>query len=237
MSIVNHPIVSRDEWIAARVAFLAKEKEFTRLRDELNRQRRQLPWERVDKPYVFEGPRGKTSLVELFGPRSQLAVYHFMFAPDWEAGCKHCSFWADNFDGIDVHLAHRDVNFVTISRAPLPKIQAFKTRMGWSFPWFSSFGSDFNYDFGVSFTADAMRSCAPIYNYTQPETATADREGMSAFFKDPDGTVFHTYSTYARGIDLLNGAYNWLDLVPKGRDEDHLQFTQSWVRYHDAYDD
>src|SRR5262245_31219716 len=188
MSIVDHPIVSHDEWRAARIALLAKEKEFTRLRDELGRRRRQLPWERVDKTYLFDGPRGKTSLAELFGPRSQLAVYHFMFAPDWDAGCKSCSFWADNFDGIDVHLAHRDVSFVAISRAPLSKIQAFKTRMGWRFTWLSSFESDFNYDYGVSFTPEAMRSAGPIYNYTQPETAMTDREGVSVFFKDPGGS-------------------------------------------------
>jgi predicted dithiol-disulfide oxidoreductase (DUF899 family) len=237
MSIVDHPVVSRDEWRAARIAFLAKEKEFTRVRDELNCQRRQLPWVKVDKTYAFDGPRGRETLAELFGPRSQLVVYHFMFAPDWDAGCKHCSFWADNFNGIDVHLAHRDVSFVAVSRAPFAKIAAFKKRMGWTFKWLSSFESDFNYDHGVSFTAEAMRSGAPIYNYTQPEPAMTDREGVSVFHKDAGGTVFHTYSSYARGIDLLNCAYNYLDLVPKGRDEDRLQFTQAWVRHHDAYED
>jgi len=237
MSIVNHPVVPRDEWIAARIAFLAKEKEFTRLRDELSRQRRQLPWERVDKTYVFDGSRGKTSLAELFGPRSQLAVYHFMFAPEWDEGCKSCSFWADNFDGIDVHLAHRDVTFVAISQAPLSKLQAYKKRMGWSFTWLSSFGSDFNFDYGVSFTGESLQGEGAPYNYTSRNTSQPELPGASFFYKAPDGAVFHTYSCYGRGIDLVNGAYNWLDLVPKGRDEDQLQFTQSWVRRHDAYDD
>jgi len=237
MSIVNQPIVTHDEWIAARVAFLAKEKEFTRLRDELGRQRRQLPWERVDKPYTFDGPRGKTSLAELFGPRSQLAVYHFMFAPEWDEGCKSCSFWADNFDGIDVHLAHRDVTFAAISQAPLSKLQAYKARMGWSFTWLSSFGSDFNFDYGVSFTPESLKDGGASYNYMSRNTSQTELPGASVFYKAPDGAVFHTYSSYGRGIDLLNGAYNWLDLVPKGRDEDRLQFTQSWVRRHDAYED
>jgi predicted dithiol-disulfide oxidoreductase (DUF899 family) len=237
MSIVDHPIVSRDEWIASRVAFLAKEKELTRLRDELSRQRLQLPWERVDKAYVFDGPRGKASLAELFGPRNQLAVYHFMFAPEWDEGCKSCSFWADNFDGIDVHLAHRDVSFVAISRAPLSKLAAYKARMGWSFAWLSLFGSDFNFDYGVSFTPESLRGEGAPYNYTSREKSITDKPGASFFYKAPDGAVFHTYSCYGRGIDLLNGAYSWLDLVPKGRDEEGHDFPMYWVRRHDAYDD
>jgi predicted dithiol-disulfide oxidoreductase (DUF899 family) len=237
MSTVDHPIVSRDEWLAARAAFLAKEKEFTRLRDELSRQRRQLPWERVDKTYVFDGPRGKTSLAELFGARSQLAVYHFMFAPDWDEGCKSCSFWADNFDGIDVHLAHRDVSFVAISHASLSKIEAFKKRMGWRFQWLSSFGNDFNFDYGVSFTPESLRGEGVPYNYTSRNASLTELHGASVFYKAPDSVIFHTYSCYSRGLDLLNGAYNWLDLMPKGRDEDALEFTQSWVRHHDAYED
>jgi len=163
-------------------------------------------------------------------------VYHFMFAPDWEAGCKHCSFWADNFDRNVVHLAHRDVRMVAVSRAPLANIEPFRQRMGWTFPWFSSSGSDFNHDFGVAFTPDEVRSGTAIYNYTKPETM-ADREGVSVFYKDGRGGVFHTYSAYARGIDVLNAAYSYLDLVPKGRDEDHLEFVQSWVRHHDRYED
>jgi len=236
-AIDNHRVVSREEWLAARIAFLAKEKEFTRRRDELSRERRALPWVKVDEPYSFDGPQGRRTLADLFDGHSQLVVYHFMFSPDWDAGCKHCSFWADNFDRIPVHLAHRDVSFAAISRAPLAKLDAFKRRMGWSFPWLSSHGSDFNYDFGVSFTPEAMRSGKPIYNYTQPEPEMTDREGVSVFYRDAQQSVFHTYSTYARGIDLLNCAYNYLDLVPKGRDEDELQFTQAWVRYHDAYED
>jgi predicted dithiol-disulfide oxidoreductase (DUF899 family) len=235
-SITKHPVVSRDQWLAARIAFLAKEKEFTRLRDELGRQRRALPWVKVDKPYVFDGPRGKETLADLFGPRSQLLVYHFMFSPDWDAGCKHCSFWADNFNGIGVHLAHRDVSMVAISRAPLEKIEAFRKRMGWSFKWLSSFGSDFNYDYGVSFTPEALRGEGGVHNYTKREARLTDHAGVSTFYKDRIGDVFHTYSTYARGLDILNGAYNYLDLVPKGRDEDSLDFTQSWVRYHDDYE-
>ncbi len=234
---MDHSVVSHDAWLAARVAFLAKEKEFSRLRDELSRQRRQLPWEKVDKAYVFDGPRGKESLAELFGPRSQLAVYHFMFAPDWDAGCKSCSFWADNFDGIDVHLAHRDVSFVAISHAPLAKLEAFEKRMGWRFKWLSSFQSDFNFDYGVSFAPEALKAEGARYNYTSRNTSQTELPGASFFYKAPDGAVFHTYSSYGRGIDLVNGAYNWLDLVPKGRDEDALEFTQSWVRHHDAYDD
>ena len=237
MSIEDHPVVSREEWRAARIALLAREKEFTRSRDELGRQRRQLPWEKVDRAYVFEGPRGRESLVDLFGSRSQLAVYHFMFGPYWEAGCKSCSFWADTFNGIDVHLAHRDVSFVAISHAPLAKLEAFKKRMGWSFKWVSSFHGDFNYDYGVSFTPEALKGEGAPYNYTSRTTSLTELPGASVFYKAPDGAVFHTYSCYARGLDFLNGAYNWLDLAPKGRDEDALQFTQSWVRHHDAYED
>ena len=233
----NHKVVSRDEWIEARKQLLVQEKAFSQIRDRLSQQRRDLPWVRVDKDYVFEGPAGKESLSALFADKRQLIVYHFMFDPGWEAGCKHCSFWADNFNGIGVHLAHRDVSMVVISRAPLAKIEAFRRRMGWSFPWFSAFGSDFNYDFGVSFTPEARQGEGSVYNYTEREARMADREGVSVFCKDAAGAVFHTYSTYSRGIDLLNGAYNYLDLVPKGRDEDHLDFTQSWVRYHDQYED
>jgi predicted dithiol-disulfide oxidoreductase (DUF899 family) len=233
----DHPVVSREEWLAARTAFLAKEKEFTRLRDDLSRQRRALPWVKVEKSYVFEGPKGKESLADLFGKRSQLVVYHFMFNPDGNEGCKHCSFWADNFNGIDVHLAHRDVSFVAISRAPLPKIEAFRKRMGWSFKWVSSFKSDFNYDYQASFTPDAIQSGTVFYNYAKTQMNMSDREGASVFYKDPSGAVFHSYSCYARGIDMLNGAYHFLDLVPKGRDEERLEFTQSWVRYHDRYED
>jgi predicted dithiol-disulfide oxidoreductase (DUF899 family) len=233
----EHKVVSREEWLAARTALLAKEKEFTRLRDELSRQRRALPWVEVEKAYVFDGPRGKETLADLFDGRSQLVVYHFMFSPEWDAGCKHCSFWADNFDGIDVHLHHRDVTFVAISRAPLHKIEAFRKRMEWSFKWVSSSQSDFNYDYGVSFTPEALRSGSVVYNYMRTALDMADREGLSVFCKDERGTVFHTYSCYARGIDIVNGAYHFLDMVPKGRDEAGHEFPQYWVRYHDAYED
>jgi predicted dithiol-disulfide oxidoreductase (DUF899 family) len=233
----GHHVVSHEEWLAARTAFLAKEKELTRLRDDLSRQRRALPWEKVEKSYVFDGPKGKETLAELFGKKSQLVVYHFMFNPEGDAGCKHCSFWADNFNGIDIHLAHRDVSLVAISRAPLAKIEAFKKRMGWSFKWVSSSRTDFNYDYQASFSPEAIKSGSVFYNYVNTNMDMSDREGTSVFYKDPSGAVFHTYSTYARGIDMLNGAYHFLDLVPKGRDEERLEFTQSWVRYHDRYED
>jgi predicted dithiol-disulfide oxidoreductase (DUF899 family) len=235
--VENHNVVSHEQWMAARTAFLAKEKEFTRLRDELSAQRRALPWEKVDKNYVFDGPRGKETLAQLFGNKSQLVVYHFMFNPEADAGCKHCSFWADNFNGIDVHLKQRDVSFVAISRAPLAKLEAFERRMGWSFTWLSSFRTDFNYDFQASFKPEDIARGAVYYNYVKAEMPMQDREGVSVFYKDPSGAIFHTYSSYARGIDLLNAAYNFLDLVPKGRDENALEFTQSWVRYHDKYEE
>ena len=231
-----HAVVSRREWLAARTALLAKEKEFTRLRDELNRQRRELPWVKIDESYVFEGPSGKETLPELFGQRSQLVVYHFMFSPEWDEGCPHCSFWADHYDGMVVHLDQRDVTFVVVSRAPLAKIQPFKKRMGWRFKWVSSSQTDFNYDYGVSFTPEQIRNRTAFYNYVNTDPGPRDREGLSAFSKDEHGNVFHTYSTYARGIDMLNGTYNCLDLAPKGRDEDGLESPQDWVRHHDRYE-
>jgi predicted dithiol-disulfide oxidoreductase (DUF899 family) len=231
-----HAVVSHQEWVAARRAFLAKEKDFTRLRDELSRQRRELPWERVDKAYVFETASGKETLGELFGKHSQLMIYHFMFSPEWDEGCPHCSFWADHYDGMIVHLAHRDVSFVVVSRAPLAKIQSFKQRMGWRFKWVSSRQTDFNYDYGVSFTAQDIRNGTAVYNYVTTDPGPADREGLSAFYKDERGDIVHTYSTYARGIDMLNGTYNLLDLAPKGRDEDELESPQAWVRHHDRYE-
>lgn len=228
----GHPVVSHQEWLAARKAFLAKEKEFTRLRDTLNRERQALPWEKIEKSYVFEGPNGKESLADLFDGRSQLIVYHFMFGLDATEGCKHCSFWADHYDATTVHLNHRDVSFAVISRAALAKIEAFKKRMGWRFKWVSSANNDFNFDLNVSFTPEEIKSGKGLYNYTQ-RPGMGEREGLSVFYKD-DGTIFHTYSCYARGIDLINGTYNFLDLVPKGRDEDPTN-PQSWVRYHDRY--
>lgn len=234
--IKGHPVVSGEEWLSTRTAFLAKEKEFTRLRDALSRQRRELPWVRVDKKYVFDGPSGKETLAELFQNRSQLIVYHFMFSPDDDEGCLHCSFWADNFNGNDVHLNHRDVTFVAISRARLSKIEAFKTRMEWGFKWVSSFHNDFNFDFRASFTPEEVASGEAVFNFGTQSPGMPDREGVSVFYKDESGAVFHTYSCFSRGIDMLNGAYHFIDLVPKGRDEDGLEGTQDWVRYHDSYE-
>jgi len=231
---MQHAIVSQSEWLSARKALLAKEKEFTKRRDELSRQRRELPWVKVDKPYAFEGPEGKQSLAELFDGRSQLIVYHFMFGADWQAGCPHCSHWADNFNGIIVHLNQRDVTMLAVSRAPFVKLAAYKKRMGWSFKWVSSLGTDFNFDYRVSFTPEEMAAKRALYNFEMQDPHASEREGVSVFFKDPAGAVFHTYSTYARGIDLLNTDYNYLDLVPKGRDEgDRGPF---WVRRHDEYE-
>jgi predicted dithiol-disulfide oxidoreductase (DUF899 family) len=232
----NHKIVSQNEWLEARKRLLTREKEFTRLRDELSQQRRELPWVNVEKNYVFDGPDGKETLADLFDGRSQLVVYHFMFAPDWEEGCPSCSFWADSFNGIGVHLNHRDVTMVAISRAPLEKLEAFKRRMGWDFKWLSSGSNDFNYDYHVSFPAGAPEKELE-YNYGKLQIDSPDQPGVSVFYKDGEGSVFHTYSTYARGIDLLNTAYNYLDLVPKGREGENLDFSMSWVRYHDRYDD
>jgi predicted dithiol-disulfide oxidoreductase (DUF899 family) len=231
--LTEHEVVQHDEWIAVRKELLAKEKEFTRLRDELSRQRRDLPWEHVDKDYVFEGPDGKQTLAELFDGRSQLVVYHFMFGPDDDVGCKSCSFWADNFDPNVVHLNARDASFAAVSRAPLSKLAGYKQRMGWSFKWVSSSETDFNFDYGVSFAPEDQGS--PAYNFGSQSPGLPEREGMSVFFKDESGNVFHTYSSYARGIDLLNTAYNYLDLVPKGRDEGDR--GQDWVRRHDEYGD
>ena len=231
----KHPVVPRDQWLEARRQLLAKEKEFTRLRDELSRSRRELPWERVDKSYVFTGPGGERSLGDLFDGRSQLIVYHFMFDPAWSEGCKSCSFWADNFEGFYRHLHHRDVTLVAVSRAPLATLATFKERMGWSFPWVSSAGCDFNFDYGVSFTPEQLAAGEGAYNYARRKTSMAELPGISVFFRDPNGGIFHTYSCYARGLDMMNAAYHYLDLVPKGRDEAGLPYNQAWVRHHDNY--
>jgi predicted dithiol-disulfide oxidoreductase (DUF899 family) len=228
-------IVSHDEWIVERAAFMAKEKEFTRLRDELSRERRELPWEKVTKEYVFDGPHGKQTLAELFENRSQLLVYHFMFHPAWNEGCAGCSFWADNFNGIDIHLAHRDISFLAVSRAPLPKLEAYRKRMGWGFTWVSSGESDFNYDFQASHDPEAAKGGTAYYNYGTGRRVGEDMPGVSVFYKDQSGDIYHTYSAYSRGIDVLNGAYNYIDLTPKGRDEGDK--GQYWVRRHDQYED
>ena len=230
-------IVSQDEWLVARKAHLAREKELTRLRDQVSAERRELPWVKVEKPYVFDGPDGKETLADLFDGRSQLIVYHFMFGPEWEEGCPSCSFLSDHTDGAIVHLAQRDVTLLVVSRAPLPKIDAFKKRMGWRFKWVSSYRNDFNRDYHVSFTKDEMAKGKVYYNYDKREFPSEEAPGISVFYKDKTGDVFHTYSGYARGLDMLVGAYNYLDLVPKGRDEDGLAFTMSWVRHHDRYSD
>jgi len=236
----GHRTVSRDQWIEERRALLAREKEFTRLRDQLSRQRRELPWVRVDKDYVFEGANGKgangkQTLSELFAGRQQLIVYHLMFDPSWEEACSRCSFWADNFNGVLVHLNQRDVTLVAISRAPFAKLAAFQKRMGWSFDWVSSFGNDFNRDYHVSFTPDELEHGEIIYNYAPVKTSMTERPGISVFYKDQAGRIFHTYSCYSRGLDMLNVAYHYLDLTPKGRDEEGLPFPMAWVCYHDAY--
>jgi predicted dithiol-disulfide oxidoreductase (DUF899 family) len=228
---MTHPVVSHEEWVAARKALMAKEKAFTRLREELARERRQLPWERVEKDYVFEAPEGRVTLADLFAGKSQLIVYHFMFGPDYEEGCPSCSYWADNFNGLDVHLAARDTALVAISRAPLDRFLSYKQRMGWSFRWVSSAACDFNYDYGVS-----RRPGEKLleYNYGTIQRKADEHPGISAFIKQ-DGAIFHSYSTYARGLDVVNCAYHLLDLTAKGRQEEGLPFPMAWVRRHDRY--
>jgi len=233
-SFTNHPVASHDEWLSARTAFLAKEKEFTRLRDELNQQRRELPWEAVNKEYVFEGPNGKQTLPALFDGRSQLIVYHFMFHPSAEVGCPHCSLRADGFNGIGAHLKHRDVTMIVIPRAPYSKLAAYQKRMGWSFQWVSSCETEFNFDYHVSFTPEQSAEKRAFYNYTMQDPKAPEREGHSVFYKDGNGAVFHCYSCYDRGNDMLNIHYHYLDLVPKGRDE--AGRGPYWVRRHDEYD-
>ena len=235
---IEYPsVVSRDEWLTARKELLAKEKQLTRQRDALNAERRQLPWVKVDKIYVFEGPNGNETLADLFEGRGQLIVYHFMFGPEWNEGCPSCSFNMDHTDGALLHLAQRDVTFVAISRAPLSKIEAFKRRMGWRFNWVSSYGNDFNYDYHVSFRTDEMTRGKVYYNFEMSEFPSEEAPGITVFYKNRTGDIFHTYSSYARGTETVVGTYNYLDLVPKGRDEDGLAFTMSWVRHHDRYGD
>jgi predicted dithiol-disulfide oxidoreductase (DUF899 family) len=237
-----HEIVERDRWLEARRQLLAAEKEFTRLRDDLSRRRRELPWVRVDKAYRFEGPDGSVSLADLFDGRRQLIVYHFMFHPDWSWGCKSCSFWADHFDGMIPHLGARDTALVAISRAPLAKLRAHAGRLGWRFNWVSSFGSDFNVDFDVSFDPAVHGDEGGSHNFF-PRAGTmyagaTELPGFSVFVRDPaSDAVFHTYSTYGRGIELMNGTYQALDLTPAGRNEEGLRHTMEWVRLHDEYAD
>lgn len=228
----DHPVVSREEWIAARKLLLAKEKELTRQRDAIHRQRRELPWVKVDKTYVFEGPNGKETLSDLFNGKSQLIVQHFMFGPDWAEGCVGCSFKSDHIDGALVHLQHHDVELVSVSRAPFAKIDAYRKRMGWAFKWVSSHDSDFNFDYNVSFTPGTV-----TYNYREEPCTTDEGSGDSVFYKGADGAIYHTYSTFGRGDELLVGAYNYLDLTPKGRNETGPGFNLGdWVKRHDQYE-
>ena len=233
---MEHEILEHEDWIAARKALLAKEKEFTRKRDALTKARQALAWERVEKRYVFDGPDGKQTLEELFDGRSQLIVYHFMYGPEWEEGCKSCSYIADHFEPAIVHLNQRDVTMVAVSRAPLATLEAFKQRMGWSFKWVSSHGSDFNQDYQVSFSEEAMERGDAIYNYKKQGFPSEEAPGASVFFRNGNGEIYHTYSVYERGLDMFITAYHWLDIVPKGRDEDDFDYTMEWLRLHDSYE-
>lgn len=232
---MEQSVVSREEWLEARRALLVKEKEMTRMRDRVNAARLALPWVKVDKDYVFDAPTGAKTLTDLFDGRSQLVIYHFMFGPDWEAGCPGCSFLADHLDGAIVHLNNHDVSFVCVSRAPLDKIEAYKRRMGWHFPWVSSFGSDFNFDYHVSFTREDLAAGPVFYNYreTPAEQAHDELPGLSSFYRDADGTVFHTYSNYARGGEEMLGTMMILDCAPLGRNEGS---TMDFVKRHDEYE-
>ena len=232
-----HPVVPPDRWLAARQSLLAHEKELTRLRDQIARERRALPWVHVSKNYMFDAPEGRRlSLAELFQGRRQLMVQHFMLGPGWEQGCPSCSFMADHVAGMELHLAHRDTSFVAVSRAPLAEIERFRQRMGWQFKWVSSHGSDFNHDFGVSFSPEQVAGGAVPYNYQVQAFPSDEAPGVSVFYKDDVGTVFHTYSTYGRGVEVMMGTYDMLDLTPKGRDEHNPAYPMDWVRHHDRYE-
>ena len=230
-----HQIVSREEWIEARKAHMTHEKELIRARDRLSEERRQLPWVKVDKAYTFDGPNGKVTLADLFKSRNQLVVQHVMFAPEWDAACKSCSFWVDGFERMVPHLAARDTTMVAISRAPLAKLEAFKKRMGWSFDWVSSGDNEFNYDYGVSFTREQIDAGKAKYNYGTTPPYGDELPGISVFYRDEAGNIFHTYSTYARGLDMMNAAYHYLDLTPLGRHEEGLPYPMDWVRLRDQY--
>ncbi len=228
-------VVPRAQWLEARKKLMAREKELTRLREELAVQRRALPWVRVDESYVFDAPQRKESLAELFAGRGQLLVYHFMFPPSWGEACKSCSFWADGFDRLGAHLNARDVSLAVVSRAPIAKLEAFRERMGWSFHWVSSQASDFNRDFGVSFSAEELAERRLVYNFGTLPFGVEEAPGMSVFAKNERGEIFHTYSCYSRGLDILNPTYHLLDLLPKGRDEAGLPYAMAWVRHRDRY--
>jgi predicted dithiol-disulfide oxidoreductase (DUF899 family) len=232
----SHLVVSREKWIEARKALMAKEKELTRARDALSQARRELPWIKVDKDYVFDSMDGKVHLADLFNGRSQLIIQHFMFAPEWSEGCKSCSFWADGYERMIPHLAARDTTLVAVSRAPLAKLVAFKQRMGWTFDWLSSARSDFNYDYAVSFTPEQIRSGAKTYNFGTSGFGTEEAPGISVFYRNDAGEIFHTYSCFARGLDMMNAAYHYLDLTPLGRHEEGLPYPMDWVRLRDKYE-
>ncbi len=232
----KHPVVSRDEWLGKRIELLKEEKELTRRKDEISRKLRELPWVRIGKDYRFQAPDGEKSLADLFGGKSQLVIQHFMLGPGWEEGCPSCSFMADHTDGMTPHLAARDVTMLAVSRAPLEEIEVFKKRMGWRFPWVSSHGCDFNFDFHVSFTEEQIAGGEVEYNYARQEFGSTEAPGISVFHKDASGDVYHTYSAFGRGVEQVVGTYTVLDLVPKGRDEEGLDFTMAWVRHHDRYD-
>jgi predicted dithiol-disulfide oxidoreductase (DUF899 family) len=232
----NHSVVPADLWLAERKALLAREKELVHLRDEIARARRALPWERIETDYVFDAPEGRRSLADLFEGRRQLLVQHFMFGPGWEHGCPSCSYMADHSDGMTVHLAHRDVSFVAVSRAPLADIARFKARMGWQFRWVSSAANDFNRDFHVSFDPQDRVDGSVYYNYGMTRFPNTEAPGVSVFYRDDAGEVFHTYSTFGRGVEVMMGTYHMLDLVPKGRDERDVPNKMEWVRHHDRYE-
>lgn len=230
----EHKVVSESQWLVARKKLLTEEKKFSRLRDRLNKKRRDLPWVKLTKKYIFDGPDGSQTFADLFCGKSQLIVYHFMFGPDWGEGCAHCSFWADHYDGTVAHLAQRDTALAVVSRAPYREIAPFKKRMGWKFNWVSSAKNDFNFDLHVSFTPEEIKSGTLSYNYGKIKMQIDEREGVSAFYKDARGVIYHTYSSYARGIDMLNTTYHFLDLTAKDRDENPDQ-PQDWVTYRDQY--
>lgn len=234
---MNHPTANREQWIEARKNLLSKEKELTRLQDEVSRQRREMPWVNVDKEYVFDTPQGRKTLADLFDGRSQLIVYHFMFGPDWKEGCVGCSFFGDHIDGPNMHIAHHDVSFVAISRAPLASLEAYKKRMGWRFNWVSSLNSDFNYDYNVSFRKEDLAKGEVYYNFEMTKNSMEDLHGTSVFYKDSSGQIFHTYSVYARGDERGLGAYMFLDIAPLGRNEGPNGNLTNWVKRHDQYEE
>jgi predicted dithiol-disulfide oxidoreductase (DUF899 family) len=233
---MQHQVVSREEWLAARKALLTKEKEWTRQRDALSEERRAMPWVRIDKDYVFDGPNGRETLGDLFAGRSQLIIKHFMLAPGWTDPCVGCSFQSDHIDAVLVHLEHHDVSYVAVARAPLAQIDSVKRRMGWHFTWVSSYGSDFNYDFNVSFTPEQIAAGKATYNYREGAGPIEEMSGLSVFYKDESGAIFHTYSTFGRGTELSLGIYGLLDLAPKGRNETERGNLTDWVKLHDRYD-